>query len=188
MLAVSRLLRELVDRVVVIGALVANDPRHCRLAEVVWDEIAQSHPVDLALTQPASLAARRLVESMEAAGFRLDALDPALRAAGHSRRTMERAFLRETEMTLGRWLRKQRLLFGDGETAERGVGRGCRVCARLQRAERIHCDVPARSGSPAGRVSCRQSPIGRPRTLPERVIALASVPEALFRLCSAMLP
>jgi AraC-like DNA-binding protein len=109
-LGVSPLLKELVGRVVIIGALVERDPRHRRLAAMVWDELADAETISAALPQPASLEACKLIETLEQQGFRLDALESAVRRTGCSRRTLERVFLRETQMSLGVWLRKRRLL------------------------------------------------------------------------------
>jgi AraC-like DNA-binding protein len=109
-LSVSPFLRELVEKVVITGALQAANRRHVHLAAVVWDEIVVAQVIPLALIQPNSPEAARLAELLERNDCRLDALADGIRLTGSSRRTIERAFVRETNLSLGSWIRKRRLL------------------------------------------------------------------------------
>lgn len=107
---VSPLLRELIVRTVQLGALDAGLPRQRRLIGVLFDELKELTAVALQLPQPQD---RRGAQFATLAGA-----DPAgkmpvekmLRRCAASRRTMERLFQSETAMSLGQWLRRQKLL------------------------------------------------------------------------------
>jgi AraC-like DNA-binding protein len=108
---VSPLLRELILRAVHLGALDSSVAWQKRLAGVIRDELAALTAVPLQLPLPDDARAARFAELVRAAGG--DApLTRLLRQAGASRRTMERLFRAETGMSLGRWLRRARLLEG----------------------------------------------------------------------------
>jgi len=109
-LTVSPLLLELVRRVVLLGALLGRDPHHRRLAGLLWDELGGAQVLPTALTQPSSEPATRFLEWLEPLSFRFDEAESAIRASGVSRRTLDRIFVCETQMSLGAWLRKRRVL------------------------------------------------------------------------------
>jgi AraC-like DNA-binding protein len=106
---VSPLLRELVLRTVAIGMLDERIPAHVAMAHLILEEIRERPTKSLDLPMPTSEAARsvadRLLERHPPAG-----LGDLSRGAGLSPRTLERRFLEETGMTLGRWRRQARLL------------------------------------------------------------------------------
>lgn len=107
---VSPLLRELILRIVHLGALDAGRPRQRRLIGVLFDELQELTAVPLQLPMPQDPRAARFAT--------LAGADPAgkmpvakmLRKCAASRRTMERLFQGESGMSLGQWLRRQKLL------------------------------------------------------------------------------
>lgn len=109
-LNVSPLLRELVVHVVGMGLLRNAVECEARLAAVVLDQVEALPVPSLRLPLPDDSRARRAADTM------LD--DPAgnvpverlARLAGASRRTLERAFRRETGLTLGRWRQRACLI------------------------------------------------------------------------------
>ena len=108
---ISLLLRELIVRAVQLGALDSGIPAHRRLIGVIRDELAALTAVPLQLPLPRDPRAARLADLIRQGGAALP-LVRLLRPAGTSRRTMERLFREETAMSLGRWLRRARLLEG----------------------------------------------------------------------------
>jgi AraC-like DNA-binding protein len=105
---VTPLLRELICRAVRVGALDSAIPEQARLAAVIHDELKLLTTAPLHLPSPGDSRSARFAASAEAApGAPLDAI---LHDCGASRRTMERLFQAETGMSLGQWLRRQRLL------------------------------------------------------------------------------
>jgi AraC-like DNA-binding protein len=107
---VSPLLRELILRSVQLGALDAGLPAQRHLMAVLFDELKGLTAVPLQLPVPQD---RRAAQFANMAGA-----DPAgrtpvakmLRKCAASRRTMERLFQSDTAMSLGQWLRRQKLL------------------------------------------------------------------------------
>jgi len=107
---VSPLLRELILRCIQLGALDATVPNQRRLIGVMFDELQELTAIPLQLPLPQDERAAHFAE--------LVAADPAgklqvprmLRRCAASRRTMERLFHEETGMSLGQWIRRQKLL------------------------------------------------------------------------------
>ena len=108
---ISPLLRELIVRAVRIGALDAAIPAQKRLIGVIRDELASLAVVPLQLPLPHDPRAVRLAELARRPGA-APPLERLLRQSGASRRTMERLFRAETAMSLGQWLRREKLLEG----------------------------------------------------------------------------
>lgn len=106
---VTPLLRELVLQATRIGLLHRTDAREARLAQVILDQLETLATVPLQLPWPhdqrARAAAQRLLENTEP-----ESLTNAARRVGASKRTLERLFLAETSMTLGRWRQRARLI------------------------------------------------------------------------------
>lgn len=105
---VAPLLRELILRAVFIGALQPKISSHRHLAALIWDELERVPISPLQLPYPKEPRASVFVSSVEAG--KPEKL--ALKESGAGRRTLEREFLRETGMSLGRWTRRRRLLTG----------------------------------------------------------------------------
>jgi AraC-like DNA-binding protein len=107
---VNPLLRELIVRTNLIGALDAAVPGQKRLIGVILDELKVLTAVPLQLPLPQDRRAAQFAALAGAeAGEKLP-LAKTLRQCGVSRRTLERIFRAETAMSLGQWLRRQKLL------------------------------------------------------------------------------
>jgi AraC-like DNA-binding protein len=104
---VTPLLRELIVRTVLIGALQSNVAAQKRLIGVIFDELSVMRTVPLQLPLPQDRRAARFATMMSEDP---EAFGTALRECGGSRRTMERVFRSETGMSLGQWMRRQKLL------------------------------------------------------------------------------
>lgn len=107
---VSPLLRELILRIVEWGALDATKPARHRLAGVLFDEIRALTSVPLQLPLPNDSRALHFADLTSGDPAGLMSTPKMLRRCGSSRRTMERLFQEETGMSLGQWLRRQKLL------------------------------------------------------------------------------
>jgi AraC-like DNA-binding protein len=105
---VGPLLRELIVRAAQIGALASVIPEHRRLIAVIADELRTLTAAPLQLPLPHDPRAARLARGVREQPVR--PLAELLRRSGASRRTMERIFRAETAMSLGQWLRRERLL------------------------------------------------------------------------------
>ena len=76
----------------------------------ILDQLATLPVEPLQLPMPADPRARRAAEELRADPGGRRALARVSRLAGASQRTLERLFLEETAMTLGRWRRRMRLV------------------------------------------------------------------------------
>jgi len=104
---VSPLLRELILRTVEIGALDSKIATQARLAAVIFDELRALAAQPLQLPAPRDPRAARFAALASNAGLSITKM---LRESGASRRTLERIFRDQTGMSLGQWLRRQKLL------------------------------------------------------------------------------
>jgi AraC-like DNA-binding protein len=108
-LAVTALLREMILRVVEIGALDSRTPGHRHLLAALLDEMeaAPVTPATLPLPEDprAAAVARRVLE--DPCGDH--ALEELSRRHAVGRRTLERLFREETGMSFGLWKQKARL-------------------------------------------------------------------------------
>jgi AraC-like DNA-binding protein len=102
---VTPLLRELIVRAVIIGALDVRTAEQKRMIGVIFDELRVLHAMPLQLPLPRDPRAARFATMVDGTSFEV-----ASRKCGASRRTLERLFRAETAMSLGQWLRRQRLL------------------------------------------------------------------------------
>ncbi len=103
---VTPLLRELIVRAAMIGALDARVGEQKRLIGVTFDELRVLRAMPLQLPLPRDPRAARFA-ALAQENPRIEEL---LRASGASRRTLERIFRAETAMSLGQWTRRQGLL------------------------------------------------------------------------------
>jgi AraC-like DNA-binding protein len=106
-LAVSPLLRELIVRATAIGMLDGRDPTEAAIARLIVADLGEPGPPPFTLpepTSPATVDAARLITEKGAAAV--------ARTVGLGLRTLERRFLAETGMTLGRWRQQRMLLRG----------------------------------------------------------------------------
>lgn len=110
-LNVTPLLHALILRSSDIGALSRLIPTQRRLAAVIHDELAQLSAAPLQLPMPTDPRARRFASFIANSSTGILHCDATLlRRAAVSRRTLERIFLTETGLSLGRWMRRERLL------------------------------------------------------------------------------
>jgi AraC-like DNA-binding protein len=107
---VSPLLRELILKATEIGLLNRTLPAHKHLIDVVLDQFHALPTVPLKLPMPADGRALRVAELVRESPGDTRPLDELARSIGASKRTIERLFLTETEMTFGRWRQQLRML------------------------------------------------------------------------------
>jgi AraC-like DNA-binding protein len=107
---VTPLVRELVLHASRQNTLRRDDPAARRLARLLLDQLATLPVEPLQLPMPLDPRARRAAEALRADPGGRGVTARVARAAGASQRTLERLFLEETAMTLGRWRRRMRLV------------------------------------------------------------------------------
>ncbi|MEZ4441231.1 MAG: helix-turn-helix transcriptional regulator [Polyangiaceae bacterium] len=107
---VSPLLRELIVEAARIGLLHDRPSEEQRLARVILDQLERVPVAPLRLPSPRDERALRAARTIAGLPGRRDVLSVAARRAGASRRTLERLFLAETGMPLGRWRQRARLV------------------------------------------------------------------------------
>lgn len=107
---ISPLLRELILHISRIGALDRKVTSHYRLIGVVLDQLSGVSDLPLQLPMPRDPRALRLVDTLRAHPDERRSVSALARSVGASRRTIERLFLTETNMTVGEWRRRVRLL------------------------------------------------------------------------------
>lgn len=107
---VSPLLRELILRAIEIGMLSRNTPLHKHLIDVILDQFHALPTVPLKLPMPVDSRALRVAELVRENPGEANPLDHLARKIGASKRTIERLFQTETEMTFGRWRQQLRML------------------------------------------------------------------------------
>jgi AraC-like DNA-binding protein len=108
-LAVSALLRELILRVVEIGALDSRTPSHQHLLAVLLDEMEAAPVTPATLPLPEDARAAAVARQVLAAPSGDHSLDDLSRRHAVGRRTLERIFRSETGMSFGLWKQKARL-------------------------------------------------------------------------------
>jgi AraC-like DNA-binding protein len=108
-LAVSPLLRELIQHISRLGALDRRKPAQARLVAVLLDLLAAAADVSLALPLPTDPRAQKLAALVTQSPGAPTPLATLARRAGASVRTLERCFLAQTGLSLGTWRRRVRL-------------------------------------------------------------------------------
>lgn len=104
---ITPLMRELIVRANRIGALDTAVPEQRRLLGVMLDELKLQVAAPLKLPLPRDPRAAQFAALAQAGTAPIESL---LRQSGASRRTLERLFRLETAMSLGQWMRRQKLL------------------------------------------------------------------------------
>jgi AraC-like DNA-binding protein len=107
---VTPLMRELIVRTNLVGALDAGIPEQKRLIGVILDELKLLVAAPLQLPLPRDRRAAQFAAMIAADPGGETPMEQLLRHCGASRRTLERVFRQETAMSLGQWLRRQKLL------------------------------------------------------------------------------
>lgn len=108
--SVSPLLRELILRTVEIGMLNRTERTHKHLIDVILDQFRALSTIPLNLPMPADARALRVAEIVREDPGNVKSLDQLVRNTGASKRTIERLFQIETEMTFGKWRQQLRML------------------------------------------------------------------------------
>jgi transcriptional regulator GlxA family with amidase domain len=100
-LEVSPLLRELILHVTKMGSLDRRIPTQARLIAVLLDQMSTVSAVPLQLPWPRDPRARWLAQFLETSPGDVRSTHALAPLAGAGVRTLERAFVAETKMTLG---------------------------------------------------------------------------------------
>jgi AraC-like DNA-binding protein len=109
-ITVSPLLRELIVRAVAIGMLDRREPTHVAMTDLILHELRPQSTPSLDLPQPRSALFRRIAEDVAATPSERSGHTALAKRFGISVRTLERAFVSETGLSLGRWRRQARFL------------------------------------------------------------------------------
>jgi AraC-like DNA-binding protein len=117
-LHVTPLLEELVRHACRLGKLHQEPPREARVAAVIADEIEAARTVPLQLPNPRDPRASRVAQGLLADPGDRRPLEELSRRAGASKRTIERLFVEETGMTIGKWRQQLSLIHGARLIAE----------------------------------------------------------------------
>jgi AraC-like DNA-binding protein len=109
---VSPLLRELIVHASRLGTLDRKIAAHARLISVLIDQLTVASDRSLQLLAPRDPRALRVAAALRDRPDTGASVGALARDAGASRRTIERLFVAETQMTVGEWRRQLRLLHG----------------------------------------------------------------------------
>lgn len=107
---VSPLVRELILHAVRTAPLDLDAPDHAALVRVLVDQLVTLPQAPLELPMPTDPRARALAVRLEEAPGAPDDVPDLARDVGASRRTLERLFVAETGMTIGRWRTRARMI------------------------------------------------------------------------------
>ena len=107
---VSPLLRELILYTIGIGMLDRSVPAQRRLIGVIVDQLNVVQASSLKLTMPSDPRALRVADTLRERPGDTTSLAHLSKHAGASKRTIERLFQLETEMSFGKWRQQLRLL------------------------------------------------------------------------------
>jgi len=107
---VAPLLRELILHAIAQGPLRRDCAEHRRLVAFLLDRLRALPVVPLELPMPRDERALRVALRLREDPGGTAPLDVVARGSGASRRTLERLFLGETGISLGRWRQQARLL------------------------------------------------------------------------------
>ena len=108
-LNVPALLQELIIHVCTMGKLSRKSKSQAHLIEVLIDQLEIVRTVALQLPSPTDVRAAR-VAAMLRRNLGHASLQAVCRHAGASKRTIERIFLQETKLSVGKWRQQLRLL------------------------------------------------------------------------------
>lgn len=107
---VTPLFRELVLHTLTVGMLDRENPEHGRLIGVIVDQLNAVAAVPLKLPLPTDPRALRIAEALRQDPSSSVTLDQLASTSGASKRTIERLFQAETELTFGKWRQQLRLM------------------------------------------------------------------------------
>jgi len=109
-LNVSALLRELILHACVFSKLSKKVRNQKTIIEIIVDQLHAANAVALQLPHPSDPRARKIAQALLHDPSEQNTLDQLCADCGASKRTIERLFLHETNMTFGRWRQQLRLL------------------------------------------------------------------------------
>jgi len=112
--SVSPLLRELILHTIEIGMLDRGVPAQRRLTGVILDHLQTLRAAPLKLSMPRDSRALRVAETVRENPNDQRPLREIASEIGASKRTLERIFLAETELSFGKWRQQARLLHALG--------------------------------------------------------------------------
>ncbi|MGO9085812.1 MAG: helix-turn-helix domain-containing protein [Candidatus Sulfotelmatobacter sp.] len=107
---VSSLLQELILHACKYPQMSRRSKTHARLIDVLLDQLETVQAVPLQLPSPSDLRAVRVAEFLQRNPGDPRSLEALCRRAGASKRTVERLFLEETHLSLGKWRQRLRLM------------------------------------------------------------------------------
>jgi AraC-like DNA-binding protein/quercetin dioxygenase-like cupin family protein len=108
--SVSPLLRELILHAVELRVLDRSVPAHERLVGVILDQIAALPAMPLQLPLPSDRRALGVARQLQENPADARPLDVLAKGTGASKRTLERLFVRDTDLSFARWRQQLRLL------------------------------------------------------------------------------
>lgn len=122
--SVSTLLRELILQACTLTALRRSVRTEAHLMAMILDQLKAMEIAPLQLTHPTDPRAMRVADILSNDPGDTRSLNALCKSAGASKRTIERLFLSETRMSLGRWRQQLRLvrslrLLAEGEKITR---------------------------------------------------------------------
>ncbi|HEY6265536.1 MAG TPA: helix-turn-helix transcriptional regulator [Candidatus Acidoferrum sp.] len=107
---VSSLLRELILHACKFPKLNRRVPAQRRIIEIILDQLQAVETIPLQLPHPSDSRAMRVTKELFANPRDQRTLEQLCKNCGASKRTVERLFIQETQMTFGRWRQQLRLL------------------------------------------------------------------------------
>lgn len=111
-LDVTPLLREVILETVRLKMLSETVASHINLAKVLVDQLTAAGELSLKIAMPQDVRAARLAEIISADPSDKRPLAELAKLAGASARTLERSFVQETGLSVGRWRQRVRLMHG----------------------------------------------------------------------------
>jgi len=107
---VSPLLQELILHACQFPRMNRKSRVHSHLIDLILDQLDAVQAIPLQLPTPVDSRAQRVAEILQEDSGEIRSLAAACRQAGASKRTIERIFERETNLSLGKWRQQLRLL------------------------------------------------------------------------------
>jgi AraC-like DNA-binding protein len=107
---ISPLLRELVLHACALATLNVREQRQRHVIDLILDHLETIQMVSLQLPNPTDARALRMAEVLLANPGEQQTLTRVCKIVGAGRRTIERKFLAETGMTVGKWRQQLRLM------------------------------------------------------------------------------
>lgn len=107
---VSNLLQELMLHACTYPTLNRRSRVHAHLIDFIVDQLETVQAVPLRLPSPSDARAVRVAEILQRSLAEPNSLEAACKRAGASKRTIERLFLEETRLSLGKWRQQLRLM------------------------------------------------------------------------------